>query len=483
MAAKTKAKAKTTTKKATKTKTAKASENYYDLESLVDIETEIDSLEKDFDLLSTWEPSSRQPTGLLSLDLILGGGTLPGWYTYFGGEQSSKTTLATWVMLKAAIDKIVPIIQFWDFEGSFSPDYLYHIAQNVGYKGTLRDLFGVYDDKAGKWIVRPTVRKYQESVAEKFFDNLKKLQRKLPDKVKKDGDWWYVFTPTKTNKHLRDKCDEKQYKKTGNYWIPATDGNPQAIIVVDSYPAMLPRNIEKKDEGGDGLAAQARMFSEQLKRVKGELSSKKIIIIGINQMRKNPMAMYGPTETEPGGEALKFYSDVRIRMTSRSSVFGNKGLMEKERSVCGKGRDKYRYVNVKTIKNKLSIPDMETWLRIWVKDSEGKARGFDPVFDTFQFMRETGLLSATATKTRIKLQLSPVVKDWNDEKTKQIDWKTFKQLVLGDKSQIEKALKACGYTGKPFKLRQRMEKFSATAQSQELFFNQLTKKDNGEDDE
>lgn len=482
MAANTKAKAtkRTPAKKATKKETTPSA---YGLSDLVDIEDEIDSLEKDFNLLSTWEPSARQSTGLLSLDLILGGGTIPGWYTYFGGEQSSKTTLAFWVMLKAAIDKIVPIIQFWDYEGSFSPDYLYHIAQNIGYKGTLRDLFGVYDEKSAKWVVRPTVRKYQENVAEKFFDNLKKLQRKLPDKVKSDGDWWYVFTPTKTNKHLRDKCDERRYKKTGNYWLPAEDGNPQALIVVDSYPGMLPRNVDEKDEGGDGLAAQARMFSDQLKRVKGEMASKKIIVIGINQLRKVPMAMYGPSESEPAGEALKFFSDVRLKMTSRSSMFGNKGLMEKERSVTGKGRDKYRYVNIKTMKNKLSIPDMETWVRIWVKDEQGKARGFDPVFDTFYYMKETGLLTATNTKSKIKIQLSPVIKDWNDSKVKQIDWKQFKQLVLGDKEQITKVLKSCGYSGKPFKLRQKLEKFSTTAQSQELFFNQMTKKDNGEDDE
>ena len=69
---------------------------------------------------------------------------------------------------------------------------------------------------------------------------------------------------------------------------------------------MLPRSMDITGKEA-GLAAQARMFSEQIKKVKGRMSPKRVTLMGVNQLRKNPGVMYGPTETEPGGEALKFY--------------------------------------------------------------------------------------------------------------------------------------------------------------------------------
>ena len=63
--------------------------------------SEIDSMEKKFGLMSmaVSESEDRLSTGLLSIDVNLAGGLLPGgWYTFFGGEQSCKSTLATTAM-------------------------------------------------------------------------------------------------------------------------------------------------------------------------------------------------------------------------------------------------------------------------------------------------------------------------------------------------------------------------------------------------
>lgn len=88
---------------------------------LADIDDEIDQIEKSYALTgsSLGGDEDRQHTGLLELDLILGKGIKAGWYTFFGAEQSCKSTGAsTW--MTAALTSDVPIIQYWDYEGCFS---------------------------------------------------------------------------------------------------------------------------------------------------------------------------------------------------------------------------------------------------------------------------------------------------------------------------------------------------------------------------
>lgn len=85
---------------------------------LADIADRLDGIERDYSLsgssLSVEE--ERATSGLLSVDVVLSMGMLPGWYTFFGPEQSCKSTLASTVMT-AALNSAVPIISYWDYEG------------------------------------------------------------------------------------------------------------------------------------------------------------------------------------------------------------------------------------------------------------------------------------------------------------------------------------------------------------------------------
>ncbi|MGF3966919.1 hypothetical protein ACQX8G_14215, partial [Staphylococcus aureus] len=74
-------------------------------------------------------------TGLLMLDLLYGGGIRPAMYTHAGDEQTAKTTLALMVMVNA-VNKNVPLISFWDYEGSTknSKPYLASILKSMGAK-------------------------------------------------------------------------------------------------------------------------------------------------------------------------------------------------------------------------------------------------------------------------------------------------------------------------------------------------------------
>lgn len=454
----------------------------------------LDDLEKDNGLLSSFsEKSERVSTTLASIDLILNGGLVAGlWYTFFGGEQSSKTTLATSTLGSLALglyaDKI-PYKVFFNYEGSFSPEYFVNQLKTSGFKGKSTDIFGMQNPETGKYITRPVVRKYDEQIGEKFFDLLSGLMRRLPDKYYKQNKWWLVYEDNKKldkYSELKEKCDQKLFKQTGKLWVETDNPYPQAVFVVDSYPAMLPEK-QDVDDANDPIAIQARMFSTQLKRVKGRMSAKKIIVMGINQLRAVPMAMFGPTEAEPCGEALKFFSDARLKMTSRSSVFGNKGKVLKEKSVTHEGKkDYYRYVNIKTIKNKTSIPDLETWVRVWVRDGKGEARGYDPVFDSWYFLTQIGACnggSETGSLKKVTLSLDILgIKDW-PSKPKTIEWPDFKRLILCDKDTQEKVLKDIGYKGKYFNLRDKILKAGNNPKTFELFIEQEAKRDKGGDDE
>lgn len=428
----------------------------------------------------------RMSSGNLCLDIVLGGGYTAGWYTNFGQEQCCKTTEAVSVLV-SAINHDVPIIAYYDFEGSASPDYIENIMRNMGLKADVKSIFGV-KDREGNYVVKPRVRYRSEAIAEKFFDFVAGLERKLPDKKKIGDQWYYLYENTKENQKLvAGKYDKAYFSKTNMYRIPAKDGSLQAMILVDSYPAMLPENKDVDDPNG-AIASQARMFSEQLQRVKGRVRSKRIAILGINQLRLRPMTMGNP-EYEPCGEALKLYSDVRLKHASRAissapyvtaSILAKakkNGGIEAEKSVQFKGEDSYRYINVRAHKNKLSRPYLEAWLRLWISNPRGEAQGFDPVFDTYAYLKQTGQMQGK----RDKMKLSLVQGKNKLEAKKFIDWHEFKTLILGTKAEIKEICEEIGL--KPMYVRDFCFKQMASGLGIDLYNAQLSADSDDDDGE
>lgn len=420
----------------------------------------------DSDLLEDIPPMS---TGMLALDLVEGGGIRPAWYTHFGPEQSCKTTGALHIMA-AGINANIPIIGLADYEGSTknSKPYVANILRTCGAKISIKEVFGKKSPETGKWVIPPRVRYRAETIGEKFFDWLHDMLQKLPDKKFIAGKWWLVFDETKENKaKLTQHSDTTMAKKYGKgIWIPAPDGAMQALILVDSYPAMNPTSNDRED-GDNSLALQARMFSKHLPRVKGRLASKMVAVIGINQLRAVPMAMYGPKESEPGGQALRFNSDVRIQWTPLASnlpfnpKFDADDRREHEPSVEFEGTDRYRYVRFKAIKNKLWTPGRKGFVRLWEEDGSGEARGFDPFFDTLFYLRETGQLTG---KNRKNMYLN--LKGLGEGK-KVISWQQLKEWVLGDKTKMTEHSTRMGY--KPMDLRRWCFRQLASGVGEELY--------------
>lgn len=424
---------------------------------LADIDADLDGIEKDYSLsgATLTDKEKRLSTGNLELDSIIGGGLLPGWYTFFGGEQSCKSTGANSLMAAALMTE-VPVISMWDYEGSTSHEYLSNIMKTLGVKMSIEEVFGIQDPQTSDWIVRPRVRYYSESVAEKFFDYVAKLERTLPDKILMGDQWYYVYEHKdhtgkvikRNEKLVGNKYDKEYFKKTGKYRIPAKDGNLQALVILDSLPAMLPERMDV-DDPGSGMAAQARMFSEQIKRIKGKMRAKRIALIAVNQLRKAPAVMFGNPEYEPCGEAPKYYSDVRLRMGPRvlnaAPGMSEKGMILEEKSVTGKGVDTYRMIECRAQKNKLSVPNLSGWLRLWIEDGNGDARGFDPVWDTWRYLVNSGQAKGARNSIKLNIEGKAVTKN-------ALKWMEFKILILGSKDQKAKVFDSIGV--KPFDIRE-----------------------------
>lgn len=398
----------------------------------------------------TFGKESRLNTSLLCLDLILGGGLAPGMYTLLGPEQSAKTTAAIH-MIAGSVDQRVDLRVLWDAEGSTSSstDYVANIFENVGVKkASVETVFGVRTDKG--WSVPPLVHLKDDYEGDKFFNWVHALQKRLPDKRYQDGRWWYVYDDAKDPAKVKERIsklglviDKKMTAVNNGLWVEAEDSRLQAIILLDSWPSLTPPTMDE-EEGDNSIAVQARFFSKQLPRIKGALRAKRIALVGVNQLRINPMQRYGNPETEPGGQALKFWSDVRLRLFPNalsSAPFAPKGegMFETEPSVTHEGNDVYRYISVKTIKNKLSLPTRKTWMRIWVSDANGDARGYDPVFDCYYYLYQTGQVSGK--KSAILLQLSGM-----EPAKKTLTWLQFKTLILGDRDEKLGLFKHIGMT-------------------------------------
>ncbi|HON10978.1 MAG TPA: recombinase RecA [Chitinispirillaceae bacterium] len=92
------------------------------------------------------------------------------------------------------------------------------------------------------------------------------------------------------------------------------------IIVVDSVAALVPAAEIEGDMGDSHMGLQARLMSQALRKLTGILSKSKTCLIFINQLRMKIGVMFGNPETTTGGNALKFYSSVRIDIRRTAAI-------------------------------------------------------------------------------------------------------------------------------------------------------------------
>ena len=121
---------------------------------------------------------------------------------------------------------------------------------------------------------------------------------------------------------------------TGEQALEITDALVRSgavdVVVVDSVAALTPRAEIEGEMGDTFVGLQARLMSQALRKLAGNISKTNCVVIFINQLRMKIGVMYGNPETTTGGNALKFYASVRIdirrteAIKNGSEVIGNR---------------------------------------------------------------------------------------------------------------------------------------------------------------
>ena len=123
------------------------------------------------------------------------------------------------------------------------------------------------------------------------------------------------------------------------------------IIVIDSVAALVPRAEIDGEMGDAHVGLQARLMSQALRKLSGNVNKTKTICFFINQLREKVGIMFGNPETTPGGRALKFYSTVRLEVRKAE-------LIKNGSEVIGSR------AKIKVVKNKVAPPFKEALLDI-----------------------------------------------------------------------------------------------------------------------
>ena len=115
------------------------------------------------------------------------------------------------------------------------------------------------------------------------------------------------------------------------------------LIVIDSVAALTPRAEIEGDMGDHHMGLQARLMSQALRKITGNIQRSNAMVIFINQIRMKIGVMFGNPETTTGGNALKFYSSVRLDIRRIGAVKEGEEVVGNE-------------TRVKVVKNKVSPP-------------------------------------------------------------------------------------------------------------------------------
>ena len=127
--------------------------------------------------------------------------------------------------------------------------------------------------------------------------------------------------------------------------------NAVDVIVVDSVAALTPKAEIEGDMGDSHMGLQARLMSQALRKLTGNIKSANCLVIFINQIRMKIGVMFGNPETTTGGNALKFYSSVRLDIRRIGAVKQGDEILGNE-------------TRVKVVKNKVSPPFKQTEFQI-----------------------------------------------------------------------------------------------------------------------
>ncbi|HHX82238.1 MAG TPA: recombinase RecA [Pseudomonadaceae bacterium] len=115
------------------------------------------------------------------------------------------------------------------------------------------------------------------------------------------------------------------------------------VVVIDSVAALTPRAEIEGDMGDSHMGLQARLMSQALRKMTGNIKNSNTLVIFINQIRMKIGVMFGSPETTTGGNALKFYASVRLDIRRTGAIKDGDEVVGNE-------------TRVKVVKNKVAPP-------------------------------------------------------------------------------------------------------------------------------
>lgn len=256
------------------------------------------------DLDQETNPEDTASSGLKKLNDIIGGGVPRGRIIEIFGPEASGKTIIT-LKIAAAAQKRGELVAFVDAENTLDPKFAKKVAG---------------------------------------FD-VKKALMLSPD----HGEHGLEMVRALIRGEFRPKRKKGQKGKKGKK--PSQPIPKVSLVIVDSVATLVPKRELDGEVGDAQMGSMGRMMSQALRQMIGDYHQTKseTTVIFINQLRSKVGLVFGNPETTSGGNALKFYSSLRLDTRRQKAVIKNKKLIGFP-------------IRVKVVKNKLAAPFKECFL-------------------------------------------------------------------------------------------------------------------------
>jgi recombination protein RecA len=149
------------------------------------------------------------------------------------------------------------------------------------------------------------------------------------------------------------------------------------MIVVDSVAALVPKAEIEGEMGDQHMGLQARLMSQALRKLTGNIKKANTLVVFINQIRMKIGVMFGNPETTTGGNALKFYSSVRLDIRRIGSVKKGEEIIGSE-------------VRVKVVKNKVAPPFKVAEFEVFYNDGICRESELITLGSAYGFVEKAG---------------------------------------------------------------------------------------------
>jgi recombination protein RecA len=229
--------------------------------------------------------------------------------------------------------------------------------------------------------------------------------------------------------------------------------NAVDLIIIDSVAALTPKAEIEGNMGDSHMGLQARLMSQALRKLTGSISKSKACIVFINQIRMKIGVMFGNPETTTGGNALKFYSSIRMdirrtgAITKGEEVIGNRTRVKvvKNKVAAPFKQAEFDILYGKGINRLGEIVDKATDLEVIQKSGSWYSFGEEKIGqgreNVIEFMRENAKLRNEVVKQVYKLTEIPLPQSIAGEATKSAAAEQAPDLKKEPAAEAKKASK------------------------------------------